>query len=131
MTKVLVVDDEDDTLEVLCEMLRMNGFEVVGMGRNGREAHELYEKLKPDIVLSDVLMPDFDGRYGLQKILEFDPHAKVVMVTASALTYGDKTELLSMGALEVVIKPYEMDDLFKIIEELSSEVISKSGKLTT
>ena len=54
MTNVLVVDDENDNVEVLCEYLDLLGLDVVGRAHNGREAHELYEALRPDVVLSDV-----------------------------------------------------------------------------
>ena len=126
MTNVLVVDDDNDTVEVLCEYLGLKGFEVVGRGHNGREAVELYEELRPDVVLSDVMMPDFDGYYGLQKILELDPHAKVVMVTASAVSVAERDKMKSMGASAVIQKPYETADIIKTIEELSTAVISKS-----
>ena len=126
MTDVLVVDDENDNVEVLCEYLWLKGMDVVGRAHNGREAHELYEELRPDVVLSDVLMPDFDGYYGLQKILEFDPHAKVIMVTASEFTDDKQNKLKSLGASAVICKPYETEDIIKTIEELSRAVISKS-----
>ncbi len=126
MTDVLVVDDDNDTVDVLCEYLGLKGMNVVGRAKNGREAHELYEELRPDVVLLDVLMPDFDGFYGLQKILEFDPHAKVIMVTASEFTDVKQNKLKSLGASAVICKPYETEDIIKTIEELSRAVISKS-----
>ena len=125
MTKVLVVDDDNDTVDVLCEYLRLKGMNVVGSAYNGQEAHELYKKLKPDVVLLDVWMPDFDGYFGLQKIREFDPNAKIVMVTASAFSNNKKDKLKSMGASAVICKPYETSDVIKTIEELTTDVISK------
>jgi len=126
MTEVLVVDDDNDTVDVLSEYLGLKGMNVVGRAQNGREAHELYEELRPDVVLLDVLMPDFDGFYGLQKILEFDPHAKVIMVTASEFTDVKQNKLKSLGASAVICKPYETEDIIKTIEGLSRAVISKS-----
>jgi len=126
MTGVLVVDDDNDTVDVLSEYLGLKGMNVVGRAYNGREAHELYEELRPDVVLLDVLMPDFDGFYGLQKILEFDPHAKVIMVTASEFTDDKQNKLKSLGASAVICKPYDTEDIIKTIEELSRAVISKS-----
>ena len=126
MTDVLVVDDENDNVEVLCEYLWLKGLDVVGRAHNGREAHELYEELRPDVVLSDVLMPDFDGYYVLEKILEFDPHAIVIMVTASVITEAEQNKLKSMGASAVIQKPYEIEDIIKTIDELGRAVISKS-----
>ncbi len=126
MTDILVVDDDNDTVEVLCVYLELKGMNVVGRSRNGREAHELYEKLRPDVVLLDVFMPDFDGYYALKKILEFDPKAKVVMVTASAFSDDRQAKLKSMGASEVICKPYETEDVIKTIDKLTKDVISKS-----
>ena len=125
MTKVLVVDDDIDTVDVLCEYLRLKGMDVVGTANNGKIALELYEKLRPDVVLLDVWMPDFDGYYGLQKILEFDPKSKVVMVTASAFSDSKKNKLKSMGASDVICKPYETSDVIKTIEEQTTGVVSK------
>ncbi len=126
MTDVLVVDDDNDNVAVLCEILELKGINVIGRGRDGREAVKLYKELRPDVVLSDVMMPDFDGYYELQKILEFDPHAKLVMVTASAVTDAERDKMMSMGASAVIHKPYEIEVILKTIEDLSSAVISKS-----
>ena len=125
MTNVLVVDDDIDTVDVLCEYLRLKGMNVVGSAQNGQEALKLYKELKPDIVLLDVWMPDFDGYFGLQKILEFDPDAKVVMVTASAFSDSKKNKLKSMGASDVICKPYETSDVIKTIEEQTTGIASK------
>jgi len=125
MTNVLVVDDDNDTVDVLCEYLRLKGMNVVGSAQNGQEALKLYKELKPDIVLLDVWMPDFDGYFGLQKILEFDPDAKIVMVTASAFSDSKKNKLKSMGASDVICKPYETSDVIKTIEEQTTGVVSK------
>ena len=54
---MIIVDDDQDTVEVFCEYLTIKGIDVIGIGHNGREAIELYQELKPDVVLSDVLMP--------------------------------------------------------------------------
>ncbi len=126
MTSVIVVDDDKDTVEVFCQYLEIKGIDVIGRGHNGREAVELYEELRPDVVLSDVVMPDFDGYYGLQKILDFDPKAKIIMVTASALSNDERIKMKSMGASDVLYKPYEIDDVIKTIEKISRVVISKS-----
>jgi DNA-binding response OmpR family regulator len=125
MTNVLVVDDDNDTVDVLCEYLKLKGMNVVGSAKNGQEALKLYKELKPDIVLLDVWMPDFDGYFGLQKIREFDPDAKVVMVTASAFSDSKKNKLKSMGASDVICKPYETSDVIKTIEEQTTGVVSK------
>lgn len=78
----IVVDDDVDTAETLAEHLDMHDVKVLGIGNNGKEAAELYKKYKPDVVLMDVMMYGFDGFYGIERIREFDPDAKILMITA-------------------------------------------------
>ena len=81
--RALVVEDDKDVKDVFVELLQLSKDDVIGKGSNGKEAIELYKKLHPDIVFIDVLMPEYDGFYGLEKIKEYDPKAIVVMVTGS------------------------------------------------
>jgi len=90
MTKVIVVDDDKDTVEVFCEYLEIKGIEVLGRGHNGREAVELFKEKKPEIVLLDVMMPEYDGFFGLKNIRKLDPNAKVIMVTADLTSDTEK-----------------------------------------
>jgi len=71
--KVLVVDDDIDTLEVFAEFLEIKDVNVVGRGHDGKEAVELFEKHRPDFVLMDIMMPDYDGFYGIEEIRKIDP----------------------------------------------------------
>ncbi|NNM02385.1 MAG: response regulator transcription factor, partial [Nitrosopumilus sp.] len=58
--KVIVVDDVQSHLDVFCEFLRLKNIDVIGIGSNGLEAVELYEKYNPDIILIDLAMPTYD-----------------------------------------------------------------------
>lgn len=60
MTSVIVVDDNEDIVYSMSELLEMYGINVVGKGYNGLECVELYNKLRPDAVLLDLLMPEYD-----------------------------------------------------------------------
>lgn len=80
----IVVDDDKDVSDVFIELLQINEINVVGNGVNGKDAVELYQKLHPDIIFMDAMMPQYDGFYGLEKIMEYDPNARVIMVTGSA-----------------------------------------------
>ena len=90
MTKVIVVDDDVDTVEVFCEYLGIKGVEVLGRGYNGREAVQLYKEKNPDIVLCDVMMPEFDGFYALDQIRQINPNSKIIMVTADLTSDTEK-----------------------------------------
>lgn len=118
--KVIVVDDDFDAVEVLSEFLRLKDFEVIGSAYDGKKAVELYENLKPDVVILDVQMPFYDGYYGLEKMREIDPLAKIIMVTTDN-TEHSKVHLRNLGATSVVSKPHEMDSLIEILDKISEE----------
>jgi len=117
MVTVIVVDDDRDTVEVFCEYLEIKGVEVLGMGYDGKAAVELFVKHKPEIVLMDVMMPDYDGFFGLENIKKVDPSAKVIMVTAD-LTSDTETRLKELQASAVLYKPYEIEIVLETIEKV-------------
>ncbi|MCA2003289.1 MAG: response regulator [Candidatus Nitrosotenuis sp.] len=117
MVKVIVIDDDVDTVEVFCEYLEIKDITVVGRGYNGKTAVELYEKLRPDIALLDVMMPEYDGFYGIENIKKINPDAKVIMVTAD-LTYDTEKRLKALDASAVIYKPYEIDSVIDIIHKV-------------
>jgi len=118
MTSVIVVDDDRDTVEVFCEYLAIKNIKVLGRGYDGRTAIELYKKHNPDVVLLDVMMPDYDGFYGLEKIRKIDPDAKIIMVTAD-LTSDTEKKLIDLKASAMIYKPYEIDSVIETIEKVN------------
>ena len=120
MTSVIVVDDDRDTVEVFCEYLSIKNIEVLGRGYDGKAAVDLYQEHKPDIVLLDVMMPDYDGFYGLEQIRKHDPNAKIIMVTAD-LTSDTEKKLVELKASAMIYKPYEIDSVIETIDKVSKE----------
>ncbi len=116
---VLVVDDNPDVRSLLVELLELKNFQVVGTGRNGNDAVMLYEKLKPDITLLDVVMPDTDGLYALDRIREMNSDAAVIMITTD-LSQDTAKRLEDLRATAVVYKPFDINDLVKIIHDIES-----------
>ena len=129
LVSVCVVDDDRDTVEVFCEYLSIKDIEVLGKGYDGRTAVELYKKLKPDIVLLDVMMPDYDGFYALREIRKINPKAKVIMVTAD-LTSDTEKKLVELKASAMIYKPYEIDSVIETIERVSKENVVVSPPST-
>ena len=125
MVKVIVVDDDVDTVEVFCEYLEIKDITVVGRGYNGKTAVELYEKFKPDIALLDVMMPEYDGFFGLANIRQINPYAKVIMVTAD-LTADTEKKLKSLNASAVIYKPYEIDSVIDTIHNVFKQTVTIS-----
>jgi len=122
LTSVIVVDDDRSMVEIFNEFLEENGFNVLGEARNGKGAVELYKNCKPDVVLLDVLMPKYDGIYALEKIREFDPNAKVIMVTAD-LSADTEEKLIQLNASAVIYKPYEIDRILQTIDKVNKGVL--------
>lgn len=123
MVKVIVVDDDVDTVEVFCEYLEIKDITVVGRGYNGKTAVELYEKYRPDIALLDVMMPEYDGFYGLENIKNINPNAKVIMVTAD-LTFDTEKKLKDLNASAVIYKPYEIDSVIDTIHKIYKQTLT-------
>jgi len=117
MTSLIVIEDDEASMNVLCEFLQIKKLDVVGRGISGKKGIELYERLHPDAVLMDVMMPDFDGFYGLERIKKTDPNAIVVMITADT-TKETAEKLMSLGASAVLYKPYDLDKVAPTIEML-------------
>ncbi len=117
MASILIVDDSRTSRKILKGILESEGYEVVGEATNGQEGYERYVELKPDVVTMDITMPVLDGIEALKKIKGEYPDAKVVMVTAA----GQKTKMVEAvqnGASEFVSKPFEPEQLKKIIDKV-------------
>jgi DNA-binding NarL/FixJ family response regulator len=122
MVKVLVVDD----LPILRESLKFiieqdPQIEVVGCAENGKEAFELCEKLAPDVVLMDLMMPVCDGVEGTLIIKTRYPFIKVLILTI----YGDDenvAQALKNGADGYILKDIEPDKLRRVIKNLADGV---------
>lgn len=116
----LVVDDNPDVLTLFVELLELKDFKVIGTGRNGRDAVELFEKLKPDITFLDVVMPNTDGFYALSRIREINPNSVIIMVTTD-LSKETTKRLKDLKATAVIYKPFDINDLVKIVHDLESD----------
>ena len=116
-----VVDDENDVSEVLCEFLKIKGIEVLGRGNDGQQAFELYKKLNPDIVLMDLVMPNYDGFHGIKKIREHDPDSKIMIISAS-LTHSYVKQLVEMNVNSISLKPYDLNSVIDIINKINQGI---------
>ncbi len=121
MVSVIVIDDEKDVSEVLCEFLTLKGIEVLGRGNNGQQALELYQKLNPDIVLMDLFMPNYDGFHGVRKIREYDPNSKIMIISAS-LTHSYVKHLVEMNVNSISLKPYDLNNVIDIIHKVNQGI---------
>src|SRR3989442_9180313 len=82
MENILVVDDEEAIREVVSTMLESKGYRCTAV-QNGRVAQDHVKKATPDLVLSDMIMPEMDGIRLLEWMRQYDPEVPVIMVTRS------------------------------------------------
>ena len=112
----IVIDDDRVSIQLFRDILRMMNIQVLASGYDGKDAVRLYKKYRPDIVFTDILMPENDGFFALEEIRKFDSHAKVVAVTAD-LTDETATKLEKMNISAVIYKPYDTEDIRKMLFE--------------
>jgi len=104
--RVLIVDDSMFVTKQIGQILTSEGFEVIGTAADGADGVEKYKELYPniDLVTMDITMPRMDGISALEKIIEFDKDAKVVMVSALGKQDLVKKSLM-LGAKNYIVKP--------------------------
>ncbi|MBX7177833.1 MAG: response regulator transcription factor [Saprospiraceae bacterium] len=105
MARVLIVDDEVDTLEFLEYNLRNKGYEVRSAA-NGNKAFEILKSFQPDIILLDYMMPEMDGMEFLKKFRKINP-ANQCLVAFLTAKNTDETQIesLELGADDFIAKP--------------------------
>lgn len=113
--RLLIADDHALFRHSLSGLLTSRGMDVVGEASNGQEAFELAEKLKPDVVLMDLAMPEMDGLSATKLISAKLPEIKVVVLTASSED-ADLFEAIRCGAEGYLIKDLEADRFMALLE---------------
>src|SRR5688572_13964167 len=129
VVRVLVVDDSAFARKVLREMLaRGSGLEVVGAARDGREAIELVEQLRPDVVTCDLMMPELDGVGFVREQMNRRP-VPILIVSIAPQDAEHALAALEAGAVDFVQKPTALanDDLLRIQDELIEKVRVAAG----
>ncbi len=122
MSKTLLVTDDAVIIrEMIKDTATQAGWEIVGEASNGQEAIDRYKELRPDAVTLDMVMPEFDGLHALSGIHEFDPNAKVLVVSALEQTSVLK-DAFKRGASDFLVKPFDRGQLVKTLETIASSV---------
>lgn len=112
----LIVDDALFMRMMIRDILVSVGIEVVGEAENGREAVGEYERLKPDLVTMDIVMPEVDGIEAVKRILEVDPGARIIMCSAM----GQQplvVEALEAGARDFIVKPFQPSKVVETVRK--------------
>ncbi len=111
--KVLIVDDDPDTIELVKRILRLAEFDVAS-AKNGLEAIAITDQLKPDVILLDLMMPEIDGRETLAKLRKIG--SSPVIVVSALVDKDNIVDLLNSGCDDYITKPFHRDELVARIQ---------------
>ncbi len=117
--KIMIVDDEENLTELIKAIFEQERFEVI-VAHSGKECLEKLEKIKPDLILMDMMMPGMTGKETTQKIRE-NPKTKdlkIAFLTVVRLSEVGKEELKKLKVLDFITKPFDNKDLVKRAKEL-------------
>jgi len=113
MQKILVIEDNQDVREEISTLLRFENFEVIE-AENGLTGFETAQKVLPDLIISDVIMPDMDGFDTLTELRRDPKTAGIPFIFLTAMT-GKVAHILGLGADEYITKPFEAELLLSRI----------------
>ena len=124
--KVLIVDDSIFVAKQISQILASEKFEIIATATNGKIGLEKYKENYPnvDLVTMDITMPEMDGVSALEKIIEFDKKAIVVMISALGKQDLVKKSLI-LGAKNYIVKPLQRQ---KVLERVVKALQSRSDK---
>lgn len=117
MARILIADDAAFMRMMLGDILTKAGHEVVGQAVNGLEAVGMYQQMRPDLMITDITMPEMDGIQAVKEVRKLDPFAKIMICSA----VGQKAlvnEAIQYGAKDFVLKPFQADQVIGAINKL-------------
>ena len=119
MPSVLVIDDNDAFRHTICLWLKRNGYDVFEAA-NGKEGVQQLESRLPDVLLTDILMPEQDGLETIQKVRKQHPALRIIAMSGGML--DGRVDFLPIaqkfGANHVMHKPFSGSELILVLEKL-------------
>ena len=128
MTKILIVEDEDSVIDPLELLLSKEGF-LIETARDGREALDKFDKVSPDLVLLDLMIPHISGTEVCRQI-RTKSQVPIIMLTAKD-TEVDKVVGLELGADDYIVKPYSKAELVARIKAVLRRQVGEADKAVT
>lgn len=121
--KLLIVDDEAEFLAALGERLELRDFDVCP-ATSGQQALDLCRNEQFDLALVDLKMPGMDGKELLERLKERHKHLEVIILTGHG-SLASAVECAKLGAFTYLPKPYQLDELLKVLQEAYAERLHK------
>lgn len=126
MWKVFLVDDEEIILKQIEQTVPWmdNGFEVIGMDTNADRAVRKVLELKPDVIISDLRMPQLDGHAFMRTVREEGLDAEFVMLSAYG-TFEDARTFFQQEGFDYLLKPLQIQEVQMVLEKLAKKLAKK------
>ena len=115
--KILIVDDDADQRDFLIALLKFEGYDVE-IAQDGNEAIKQVKSTCPNLIISDIDMPDIDGITMVKMLRELPECSDIPILTLSGYSTGNLKMAMHAGANQALRKPVEMDSLIGIIHSL-------------
>ncbi len=119
MKKILIIDDEEPIRKMLKLLLENNGY-TVNTAVNGEDGLRVYRAFHPDLIITDLIMPEKEGLETIQEIRQKNPDVKIIAISGGGI--GDSDMYLHLakkiGADHSIAKPVHTKELLSIIDQL-------------
>lgn len=124
--RLLYVEDEEDTLKPMTRFLQRR-FSKVITAKDGKEGYKKFVEYHPDLVITDLLLPDTGGIEMIEKIRQTG-FANPILVTSALKDAGSIVKTVDLGISKYMIKPVDLDELDAALQRFSREILSKQQK---
>jgi CheY-like chemotaxis protein len=116
-SKILVVEDNRDAREGMVMLLRMEGFEVIGVA-NGQEALKVAGSARPDLMITDIVMPGIDGIELIKTVRQIPGFTIIPIIVLTAHGKSKAEDAIEAGATHTMIKPVDVKEFLKLINSI-------------
>ena len=123
MRKILVVDDEPTIVSIIEDVLQLNGMEAMGAA-DADEAEQMLKRVRPDLILLDVMMPKTNGFMLCEKLKSIPEYKDIPIIFVTVMSKKkDMEKGLALGAVDFITKPFDPEDLVKRVKKVLGDSV--------
>lgn len=130
--RILIAEDEEIARLALCRICERSGcpVEIIAQASTGRQVVESLEKVQPDIMLMDVVMPGMDGLEAARQAHERYPRVRIVIISAYE-NFEYAQQALRLGAVDYLLKPVRPEQLVTLLKKLCADLDAEKVEITS